>query len=76
MIKAVETQSPEKPKEVDTKTDSVINMETELEKCFLHINGMSCGSCVSAIEKHCKKINGMNINNLFPLLFVELKKTF
>ncbi|KAK6633615.1 hypothetical protein RUM44_004222 [Polyplax serrata] len=40
------------------KVVSVV-IEPELEKCYLHINGMSCGSCVSAIEKHCKKLVGV-----------------
>lgn len=33
--------------------------ENSLSKCFLRINGMTCGSCVAAIEKHCTKVFGI-----------------
>ncbi|XP_050305384.1 copper-transporting ATPase 1 isoform X2 [Anthonomus grandis grandis] len=32
--------------------------EVNLEKCYIHIKGMTCGSCVAAIEKHVQKIPG------------------
>lgn len=47
--------------------------EEELSTCFLHIKGMTCGSCVAAIEKHCKKLYGMNFCKLISML---IKKKF
>lgn len=28
------------------------------QKCFITINGMTCASCVAAIEKHTLKLEG------------------
>lgn len=45
---------------IDTpkNTFSMVVPENELSKTYLNIKGMTCASCVIAIEKHCLKIKG------------------
>ncbi|XP_025416212.1 copper-transporting ATPase 1 isoform X2 [Sipha flava] len=38
---------------------SMVIPENELSKTYLNIKGMTCASCVIAIEKHCLKIKGV-----------------
>ncbi|XP_064458181.1 copper-transporting ATPase 2-like isoform X2 [Ornithodoros turicata] len=33
--------------------------EEPLAKCYLHVRGMTCASCVSAVEKNLLKVNGV-----------------
>lgn len=52
-----------KPKREPTsmgRGEAEVASEGHLSKCMLSIKGMTCGSCVAAIEKNCKKIYGEN----------------
>lgn len=60
---------------VGTSRDNYQN----LEKCHIHIKGMTCSSCVAAIEKHVMKIKGMYKDGLMQfslLLGVIRSNTF
>lgn len=43
-----------------TSVFSMFVPEDELSKTYLNIKGMTCASCVIAIEKHCLKIKGIS----------------
>jgi len=42
------------------ETHSVLLRDENFSKCSIHIGGMTCSSCVAAIEKHLKKMRGIN----------------
>nr|CAH7725322.1 unnamed protein product [Callosobruchus chinensis] len=54
MANGYREKSKAKPSTSSAKADE----DLKLEKCNIHIKGMTCGSCVAAIEKHVQKLPG------------------
>jgi hypothetical protein len=44
--------------EVQTKNSDKNAVLVQNQKCYIQISGMTCASCVAAIEKHALKLNG------------------
>ena len=56
-------QQPHSPG-VSKKSAKFKPSREDVDKCFVRIQGMTCASCVAAIEKHVKRIDGNFYNSL------------
>lgn len=53
-------KSPSRSSKIGLSANGFASDEDELERCFISVQGMTCASCVAAIEKHLKKIEGIH----------------
>ncbi|KAG5346117.1 ATP7A ATPase, partial [Acromyrmex charruanus] len=73
--KEVEKKKVEKEVILQANGAGDIKELSKEQKCFLHVTGMTCGSCVAAIEKHCKKLYGVN-SILVALMAAKAEVTY
>lgn len=58
--KIIENGISEKKEKCSDNTEMYFDVEKGLEKCFIRVNGMTCASCVAAIERNVIKVEGIH----------------
>jgi Cu+-exporting ATPase len=58
VIRERQSERPHSPGVSKKKGAKLKPPREDVDKCFVRIQGMTCASCVAAIEKHVKRIDG------------------